>query len=116
MNFRKWLDSNTHRIGKVAVFYVPEKKIVPSIKKSMHEFLIKNYDAYTHERGGMKGYWRDGPKTTKDHHERYEVSFDGDENFKKLIVFLSGVCEKTGEDAIYLTFSGESYLVRPGLT
>lgn len=99
-------------IGKVAVFYLPFKKIDPKTRKKIHDFLVGNYKAYTHERGGMKGYWLDGKDMTKDHHERYEVSFGGNANFKKLVGFLSGLCEDTEEKAIYLTIGGDSYIVR----
>ena len=99
-------------IGKVAVFYIPSKKIDSETRKHIHDFLVKNYKAYTHEKGGMKGYWLDGEKMTKDHHERYEVSFSGDANFKKLVNFLSDLCSSTKEKAIYLTIGGDSYIVR----
>jgi hypothetical protein len=107
---------DVEKIGKVAVFYIPSKKLGRETSKSIHDFLVNNYKAYTHEKGGMKGYWMDGPRMTKDHHERYEVSFEGDGNFKKLVDFLSIICKKTREEAIYLTISGDSYLVRPHKT
>lgn len=102
-------------IGKVAVFYLPSKKINTRTRKKIHDFLVENYKAYTHEMGGMKGYWLDGNNMTKDQHERYEVSFGGDNNFKKLVGFLSDLCEDAKEKAIYLTIGGDSYIVRSKL-
>jgi len=45
----------------------------------------------------------------RDAHERYEVSFNGDENFKRFVDFLSEICGM--KDSIYLTVADESYLV-----
>lgn len=114
MNFKKWIDQNSNidHIGKVAVFYLPYDKINQKTRKNIHDFLVDNYEAYTHEKGGMKGYWSDNKKITKDYHERFEVSFAGENNLKKLVNFLSDLCEKTKEKAIYLTVGGDSYIVK----
>ena len=99
-------------VGKVAVFYIPSNKLAKA-RNGLHRFLVDNYKAYTHERGGIKGYWTGGSGLKEDRHERYEVSFDGDENFKKLVGFLSDMCGRIHEESIYLTIADESYLVKP---
>lgn len=113
-DFKNWIKnrSEIEKVGKVAVFYLPANKL-GKIREELHAFLVDNYKAYTHEKGGIKGYWTGGSGLKEDRHERYEVSFDGDENFKKLVEFISKMCGKTNEESIYLTIADESYLVRP---
>lgn len=115
LSFKNWIDkkSNINSLGKVAVFYLPSKKITKKIRSYMHDFLISNYEAYTHESSNIKGYWVSDDSLVKDIHERYEVSFKGNDNFKKFVDFLSEVCKLTKEDAIYLTFANNSYLIKP---
>jgi hypothetical protein len=104
---------NVQNLGEVAVFYLPSKKINKKIRNKIHDFLIKNYEAYTHESSNIKGYWVNDNCIVKDIHERYEVSFKGKVNFKRFIVFISEICKITKEDAIYLTFANKSYLIKP---
>lgn len=113
--FKKWMDSNKNvdHIGKVATFYLPSEKLDGKKRKKIHGFLVDNYDAYTHEKGGLRGYWRDGEELSMDKNERYEVSSSGEENFKKLVGFLSELCSEIGEKCVYLTVGEESYLIWP---
>lgn len=115
IGFKKWMDSNpdVNHIGKVATFYLPSEKLDRKTREKIHEFLVGNYDAYTHERDGLRGYWRDGEELSMDRNERYEVSSSGEENFKKLVGFLSSLCSKISEKCVYLTIGEESYLIWP---
>ena len=51
MNFKKWMTEqpDTDYIGKVAIFYIPENKLTKPVRKKLHDFFVKNYNAYTHE-------------------------------------------------------------------
>jgi len=115
MNFKKWIleQPNTSHIGEVAVFYVPSEKLTKTIRSKMHNFFVQNYDAYTHETSKIQGYWTKNNKILKDKHERYEVSFSGEDNLKKFISFLSNICEDVKEDCIYLSVGNDSYLINP---
>lgn len=113
--FRKWMDENSNAkyLGKVAVFYVPTKKVDEKIHKSIHDFFVHNHGAYTHDSGDINGYWMDGGVLARDSHERYEISFRGQSNFKRLVRFLSELCVEIKEKSIYMTFADESYLIEP---
>lgn len=100
-------------LGKVAVFYVPSKKVTKGVAKEIHDFFVSKHKAYTHESGDIKGFWHDGDRLTKDSHERYEISFKGEEKFRDFLDFLSTLCGKIREKSIYMTMADESYLIRP---
>jgi hypothetical protein len=112
--FKEWIEDSKEieHIGKIAFFYLPSKKITKKIRKKIHEFFLSKQNAYTHESGGIEGYWHDGYKLTSDSHDRYEISFKGRKKFKDLIEFLSELCKEMNEKSIYLTIADNSYLVR----
>ena len=113
--FKRWMDKrgNAQHIGKLAVFYVPSKKLDKRGAKEIHDFFVSKHRAYTHESGGIKGFWHDGERLTRDSHERYEISLKGEENFKDFIDFLSDLCGRIKEKSIYVTMADESYLISP---
>jgi hypothetical protein len=113
--FRKWMEDrkDAQHLGKVAVFYVPSKKVNKEVAKEIHDFFVSKHRAYTHESGGIKGFWHDGERLTRDSHERYEISFKGEDKFREFLDFLSGLCGRIGEKSIYMTMADESYLIRP---
>lgn len=104
---------DAHHLGKVAVFYVPSKKVTKKVAKKIHDFFVSKHKAYTHESGGIKGFWHDGDRLTRDSHERYEISFKGEEKFNEFLDFLSRLCGDIGEKSIYMTMADESYLITP---
>lgn len=104
--------SNVQHIGKTAVFYIPSNKLSESTRKRLHDFFVMQYDAYTHESSDIKGYWVDKGEVVRDQHERYEISFGGNDKLDKLVNFLADICREVEEAAIYLTVDNESYLVR----
>lgn len=106
---------NVEHIGKVAVFCIPATKLTEAVRVRIHDFLVANYSAYTHESSDIEGYWSGRGDLVRDIHERYEVSFNGNDNFKGFVDFISELCESISEDSIYLTVADESYLVRPRL-
>ena len=112
-SFKKWMLSrpNVKYVGKVAVFCLPAVKLSEEVRSKIHDFLVSNYSAYTHESSDIEGYWAGREDLVRDAHERYEVSFNGDENFKRFVNFLSEICGMIREDSIYLTVADESYLV-----
>ena len=111
-DFKKWMGkrSDVKVLGQVAVFYLPADKL-HAVREELHSFFVSKHGAYTHESSDIKGYWMDKDRLFKDVHERYEISLSGDENLKNLVLFLSEVCKKIGEECIYLTVGGDSYLV-----
>ena len=114
MNLKKWIleGDNSKHIGKVAIFYIPANKLTKEVRKKLHNFFVKNYEAYTHETSKIQGFWTKENKILRDKHERYEVSFD-EKKIKKFVSFIAQICSEIKEDAIYLTFGNESYLITP---
>lgn len=110
---RKWMDGRVEHIGRIAVFYLPSKKLNAEVRGDIHDFFVSRHGAYTHESGDIRGYWHDGRRLVDDSHERYEISFKGDEKFREFLGFLSELCSRVEEKSIYLTVGEESFLVRP---
>lgn len=103
-------------IGQVAVFYIPASKLdlelnLGTPRQMLHEFFVKNYNAYTHEISKIQGFWTKKDILIVDEHERYEVSFDGKDKVREFVEFLSKICGIIGEDSIYLTMGNKSWLV-----
>jgi len=114
IDFKGWIkETNSEYIGKVATFYIPVNKLSRVIRDKMHNFFVDHYYAYTHETSTIHGFWSKNDEVIKDKHERYEVSFKGQNNLKKFIKFLSLICYIIKEDSIYLTLGGESFLIHP---
>jgi hypothetical protein len=107
-------------IGKMTVFYIPSHKLdaprhdgAGSARSIIHEFLIAHYKAYTHTPSPVKGYWiSGGDELLHDVMERFEVSFESETDFEKLIAFLATLCHTLAEDTIYLTRGDASFLVQ----
>ena len=114
-SFKRWMEkqSNVDHVGKVAIFYLPSEKLTKRVRDKLHEFFMSRYSAYTHESSEIRGYWSYQDKLFKDKHERYEVSFKGDEKFKEFVLFLSELCDMTNEESIYMSIGEESYLIKP---
>lgn len=110
---------NVTSIGKVTVFYIPSHKLDSpryghdaTVRDEIHEFMIAHYKAYTHTPSPVKGYWISGSgELTHDVTERFEVSFGSEQDFKRLVEFLSAVCQTIDEETIYLTRGDESFLI-----
>jgi hypothetical protein len=106
-------------LGKMTLFYIPSHKLdVPgpagadTPRGRIHQFLIQHYRAYTHTPSPLKGFWLDeGRALLHDVLERFEVSFESEEGFERLVEFLGQLCRSLGEEAIYLTRGEESFLV-----
>ena len=111
-------------IGQVAVFYIPACKLDIclstniTIREVLHDFFVKNYNAYTHEISNIQGFWVKqevaGPILITDRHEKYEISFF-EWKEKEFVAFLSTICRLIGEDSIYLTMGNRSWLVLPDM-
>lgn len=107
-------------LGTMSVFYVPSHKLDgPRIdsdataRANIHQFLIDRYKAYTHTPAPVKGYWSDAQgNLVHDVMERFEVSFNGEDEFAGLIEFLVTLAADLEEESIYLTRGDRSYLVR----
>lgn len=110
-----------HELGKVTVFYVPSHKLDHpkhsreslTARQEIHEFLMNRYRAYTQTPSPVKGYWAapDG-EIVHDVMERFEVSFGSESEFDRLIQFLGDLCERLGEQAVYVTRGDRSFLVQ----
>ena len=121
MIFEKSLNNFIY-IGKMAAFYVPSNKLSKkefgengeTPKDMFHNFFMKNFNAYTHEKSGIEGFWREKKGAIViDENERYEVSFlDDNEQLEKFIKFLSKMCNLLNENSIYVTIGDSSWLVK----
>lgn len=107
-------------LGKVTIFYVPSHKLddarffhgTQTARSSIHEFLMHRYRAYTQTPTPVKGFWVDpAGELVHDVMERFEVSFNNETEFDRLITFLVELCERLREDAIYVTRGDRSFLV-----
>lgn len=113
--------SHVHQLGKVTVFYIPSHKLddpryfhgTQTARLAIHEFLMHHYRAYTQSPTPVKGYWVDaGSQLVHDVMERFEVSFESESGFDRLIRFLIEICDRLNEDAIYVTRGERSFLVQ----
>jgi hypothetical protein len=103
----------------VTLFCIPSNKLdIPapdgagSPRGQIHDFLMRNYQAYTHTPSAVKGFWIDRQKAIQhDVLERFEVSFQAERDFEQLVAFLRSLCHSLDEQAIYLTRGEESFLV-----
>jgi hypothetical protein len=110
---------NLTPLGKMTLFYIPSHKLDVSSpvgahtpRGQIHQFLIQHYRAYTHTPSPVKGFWLDDARALlHDVLERFEVSFESEESFARLVEFLGQLCRSLGEEAIYLTRGEESFLV-----
>jgi hypothetical protein len=110
---------NLTPLGKMTLFYIPSHKLdLPgpagqhTPRGQIHEFLMKHYKAYTHMPSPVKGFWlNDDRAMMHDVLERFEVSFEAEEGFARLVEFLGQLCRSLDEEAIYLTRGEESFLV-----
>lgn len=113
--------ASVHELGKVTVFYVPSHKLDHpkhareslTARQDIHEFLMGRYNAYTQTPTPVRGYWGapDG-EIFHDVMERFEVSFGSESEFDRLIEFLAELCDRLGEQAIYVTRGERSFLVQ----
>lgn len=110
---------NAEYIGQVAIFYIPINKLDIVIegnrttRQVLHDFCVKNFNAYTHEVSKIQGYWVSKNILVKDEHERFEISFKGRKKVKEFIYFLSLICKAIEEESIYLTMGYKSWLILP---
>ena len=110
---------NLAPLGKMTAFYIPSHKLDGpgfasdrTARQAIDEFLISHYKAYTHTPSPVKGYWLSGRDVLlHDVMERFEVSFDREEAYGKLIEFLAHLAQRLDEESIYLTRGDESFLV-----
>lgn len=111
---------HVHPLGKMTVFYVPSHKLddprfyhgKQTARSSIHEYLMHRYRAYTQTPTPVKGFWvGQSQELVHDVMERFEVSFNVEEEFDRLIEFLVELCERLEEDAIYVTRGDLSFLV-----
>ena len=109
-----------HALGTMTVFYIPSHKLddpqfyhgTQTARSTLHEFLMHRYRAYTQSPTPVKGYWVDqDDQMAHDVMERFEVSFNKEDEFDRLIDFLVEICDRLSEDAIYVTRGNRSYLV-----
>ncbi|SMP50317.1 hypothetical protein SAMN06265222_10374 [Neorhodopirellula lusitana] len=109
-----------HALGTMSVFYIPSHKLddprfyhgAQTARSAIHSFLMHRYEAYTQSPTPVKGYWvNQADEMVHDVMERFEVSFNKESEFDRLIEFLVEVCQRLDEEAIYVTRGNRSYLV-----
>ena len=122
---RKWVPQATYLVplGRIAVFYVPARKMVDSKfgrdgqtpTEIFDKFFLENFRGLTHEESQIRGEWisEDNQKVFTDRHQRYEVSFSGPAQGDQLLRFLAEMCDMLHEESIYLTIGSHSWLVTP---
>ena len=107
-------------LGTLTEFYIPSHKLddpkfyhgTQTARSAIHEFLMHRYRAYTQSPTPVKGYWVDPVgQISHDVLERFEVSFNKEAEFDRLITFLIELCDRLSEEAIYVTRGNRSYLV-----
>lgn len=107
-------------LGTMTVFYIPSHKLddprfyrgAQTARSALHDFLMHRYRAYTQSPTPVKGYWVDQEnQLTHDVMERFEVSFNNEDEFDRLIELLVDLCQRLDEDAIYVTRGNRSFLV-----
>lgn len=107
-------------LGTMTVFYVPSHKLddpryfngKETARSAIHEFLMDRFKAYTQTPTPVKGYWVNQDDTLiHDVMERFEVSFNSETEFNRIIEFLIELCKTLSEDSIYVTRGDCSYLV-----
>lgn len=110
-------------LGTMTVFYVPSHKLDDprffadrrTARSKIHEFLMERFKAYTQTPTPVKGYWvNQQNELVHDVMERFEVSFNSESEFDKIIDFLVELCGTLAEHSIYVTRGDRSYLVSPG--
>jgi hypothetical protein len=110
-------------IGHVAVFYVPSAKLDDirfgetnrTPRTLVHQFILSQYNAYTHQKSDIQGYWRETKDGLifHDQNEMFEVSFQGVDRIPKFVDFLAALCYLLDEQCIYLRMGIKSWLVFP---
>lgn len=128
-------NSHLFELGKMTIFYIPSHKLddprfyqpdanrgltkEPKLdlgqtaRAGIHQFLIEHFRAYTQTPTPVKGCWVDpAGHLVHDVMERFEVSFENENDFERLIEFLVETCERLKEEAIYVTRGDRSFLVQ----
>jgi len=106
-------------LGRPAVFLLPLGKLNKkdkglSIEEGLHQFLLKNFGAYTTSVIPNFGFWRDNKKKiVYDKCREYEVSFVGKKKIPMLLRKLSEVAKLIKEECIYFKAGQYTCLVFP---
>ena len=106
-------------LGRPAIFLLPAKKLKRkvngiSIDKSLNEFILKNFGAYTTSLLPSFGFWRnDKKKIVYDKCLEYEVSFAGKEKIPLLLRKIAEVAAAIDEECIYFKAGQYTCLVFP---
>lgn len=126
-------NSHLFQLGKMTIFYIPSHKLDDprfyqreavsakdpkldlgqTARAGIHQFLIEHFRAYTQTPTPVKGCWVDpAGQLVHDVMERFEVSFENESDFERLIEFLVETCQRIQEEAIYVTRGDRSFLVQ----
>lgn len=126
-------NSHLFELGKMTIFYIPSHKLDDprfyhrdegsakdtrldlgqTARAGIHQFLIEHFRAYTQTPTPVKGCWVDpAGNLVHDVMERFEVSFEKENDFERLIEFLVETCDRLKEEAIYVTRGDRSFLVQ----
>ena len=108
-------------LGRPASFLVPSHKLktksgegAKTIEEDLHDFLFREFGAFTTTNVPYFGLWRDaGSRTVYDECRLYEVSFAGKERIPKLLKKLAEVAAAISEDCIYFKAGQYACLVHP---
>ena len=106
-------------LGRPAIFLIPINKLQKKIegvtvRESLHQFLVKNFSAYTTSTVPGFGFWKNDKKLTiVDECCEYEVSFLGKNKIPVLLRKLAEITNATGEECIYVKAGQYSALVYP---
>ena len=112
-------------LGRRATFLIPSVKVYnrkysktrQSVAKTIHQFLMDTFGAYTCTSGNIFGYYQQGVFGEYDELREFRTSFKEDEQKTKVPLlqeFLARVCEDIDEECIYLECGEDAMLVYPG--
>jgi len=127
MSENKWTELNeagkgyrVEDLGRAAFFLIPEKKLKMrfsrgvTVEDVLHEFLIKEYGAFTTATVPSFGIWRDARgEPVEDACRQYRVAFPGKERIPALLEALADILRMTGEECFYFEAGQYAGLVYP---
>ncbi|MDO8600155.1 MAG: hypothetical protein Q7R73_00860 [bacterium] len=110
-------------LGKRATFLLPSIKVYnrkysktrQNIARTIHNFLLDNFNGYTCASGNIYGYFT-SEQTEYDELREFRVAFKENERktkVPKLQKFLALICEDIGEECLYLECGEDAMLVYP---
>ena len=110
--------SHVQSLGRMAVFLLPSLKLKRqkagrNYEDIVHHFLMEHFGGYTASAGNIFGFWRDVASARESYgeHKEYKVSFRGRDRVAMLQEFLGKLAAELAEEAIYMEYGEDAWLV-----